>query len=511
MENIFSNPKEYLDEIKNKQIMKINNQIRHTKKSVVVVFLTRFCSAECPFCIYKSKKKWNISVEKEENEFSNIGTEKCINLINNIDTGYLLIAGGGEPLEKIDHVYKMLKEANADRIVIATNGFWGKEYNEANNIIKEIKQILGTKVKKAKFVLRISIDRWHLKAIGEESIENIVNAYKNNVTQEDNFYLEFHTIIGDESLNNLISKWNACLEIYESNNYISDNTIVSKNSKKRGKIIFNDGLEIQVGYAKLFYPNLLVDINKKNDIMLKAIKTFYEDIEESQEGNFSTVDVSDSGYGLDWLVNFNGNVNTWGNYQLENIPNIYSDTYSEIVNKLYDDIISYSYINIPLREREKIVNEISPEAVIRASAINVRDYSGAYLLFEEKTALYYSIRIIQKFIKEEKISYEDISCLPDILIDAIKLDIEELKIMYNLSNYTIIDQYIRSNKTTLEDLGDLLFLIYKGHFVVRDQDLKKLFDFCKDKGIETEKELMDLGKENRYIRLINKMTSMPSD
>lgn len=511
MENIFNNPKEYLDEIKKKRIMKLNNQVRHNKKSVVVVFLTRFCSAECPFCIYKSKKKENISIEKVENEFSNIGTEKCINLINDIDTGYLLIAGGGEPFEKIEHVYKMLKEANADRIVVATNGYWGKDYREANTIIYEIKQILQTKVKKTKFVLRISIDRWHLKAIGEDSIENIVNAYKNNITQEDNYFLEFHTIIGDESLNTLVIKWNAHLETYESNNYVSDNTVVSKNSKKRGKIIFDDGLEIQVGYAKLFYPNLLVDINKNNDIMHKAIETFYEDIDKSQEGNLSTVDISETGYGLDWLVNFNGNVSTWGNYQLENIPNIYSDTYNGIISKLYDDIISYSYINLPLREREEIVNEVSSEAVIRASAINVRDYSGAYLLLEEKTALYYGIRIIQKYIEQGLISYEDINCLSDNLIGTIKLDIKELKKIYKTSNYTIIDQYIRSNKTTLEDLGDLLFLIYKGHFVVDDQNLKKLFDFCKDKGIETKEELIDLGKENRYIRLINKMTPMPSE
>ena len=55
MTNIFNNPQKYIDEIYDK--IKINNLSIFEGKSMAVVFLTKFCPVECPFCFFHSKQK----------------------------------------------------------------------------------------------------------------------------------------------------------------------------------------------------------------------------------------------------------------------------------------------------------------------------------------------------------------------------------------------------------------------------------------------------------------------
>lgn len=512
VENLFNNPTQYLNEIKNKIIIPRERQVRHTKKSIAVIFLTRYCSAECGFCIYKSKDKKD-NCEKMENEFTREGCEKCIEFINSANIGYLLIAGGGEPFEKEEYIYELIEKSKAERIVIATNAFWGKDYINAQKIINRIQTILNNKENKVELVLRISIDRWHLRAIKEESISNIVNIFRKEIKNADNFKLEFHTILRDNTLAELAQKWNASIVIQETQKCISDNNIVSKNSKKRGVLEFEEGYSIKIGFAKLFYPNLLVNINSNNEINKKASDTFYEDILNNQEGNLSTVDIDGNSYGLDILINFNGNTSTWGNYQLENIPNIYRNDYSEIMDKLYNDIISYSYINMPLEERENIVRECNEVAVKRSALINVRDYSGAYLLYEDKTALYYAIRIIQKYIAEGKINQENLNGFSTELKNYINLTKDLLLELHNKANYSIIEQMIHNNITSLEEWGDTFFLIEKGHFCVDDISMKKGLEFCnKNSGRNlTVDDIINYNIKDRYDRLIERMTYLPKN
>ena len=54
----------------------------------------------------------------------------------------------------------------------------------------------------------------------------------------------------------------------------------------------------------------------------------------------------------------------------------------------------------------KIVEKVNPIAVKRSIGINIRDYFGMYLLYENKTLLYYYIILLKKYMYQNMIMYE---------------------------------------------------------------------------------------------------------
>lgn len=511
--NVFDEPNFYLNELKNISFIKRDKQKRHTGKSVAVIFLTRYCNLGCDFCIYKSKPKNEIEVN-EKNEFSNIGCERAISFINDSNVGYLLIAGGGEPFEKEQCIYDIMRQVNVERVIIATNGFWVLDSKKTKEIFEKLNEILSKQKYIKDFIIRFSIDQWHQKKINLQSVAEMFKLYSNIVDDKDRFKLEIHTIIGDNTISELVKEMGK--EVYENDSitYVSDNKKIYKKSKKRSYIEMRDNQRINVGYAKLFYPNLKINLNQPKEKTEKVLKPFYEDVINSQDGNFSTVQNNDGTFGLDYLINFNGNVSTWGNYQLKNIPNLYSNSNEEINNLLYNDLISYSYIDLDLADREKIVKKVNPLAVTRSAAINVRDYSGAYLLYENKTALYYLIMIIKKYIDEGLIDTETIEQLPEELYNLINTDESLIQQEYNKSNYSIINQYIENEENKMENWAAILYLIKNGHFFVPEQQMRLALNYINSK--QTDKfndidEIIQKYDAKIYSTIIEQMTTIPEN
>lgn len=57
MENIFENPKKYIQELRKIQLIDTKRSNEFSGKSIAVIFLTKYCNADCKFCIYKSPRK----------------------------------------------------------------------------------------------------------------------------------------------------------------------------------------------------------------------------------------------------------------------------------------------------------------------------------------------------------------------------------------------------------------------------------------------------------------------
>lgn len=68
MKNIFENPTEYINTLNKIPLMKVAKEDKFKGKSLAVVFLTKYCNAECEFCIYRSKRKSNNSIKRDYNE-----------------------------------------------------------------------------------------------------------------------------------------------------------------------------------------------------------------------------------------------------------------------------------------------------------------------------------------------------------------------------------------------------------------------------------------------------------
>jgi hypothetical protein len=73
--NPFENPKKYRDIILMNKFLDFKKK-NLNGKSLVCLFLTRFCGVGCPFCFFKSAPPWRKS--NIEDQFSDEGIEKFI-------------------------------------------------------------------------------------------------------------------------------------------------------------------------------------------------------------------------------------------------------------------------------------------------------------------------------------------------------------------------------------------------------------------------------------------------
>jgi len=483
--NIFNNPTKYLKEILSK--VQIKSPKKLTGKSMAVVFLTKICPVGCPFCFFRSSKETNHTFV-EEQEFTAAGEKKLISVLNNLNLEILEISGGGEPFEKFDTLLNIVKNVNVENIEIVTSGYWATNYHITRKILQDISNALQGQNRNKKVFLRISIDKFHLRHVKIENIYNIIKVFEDNYLNFDNFTLQFHTIENDESIDNIIKIINA-----NKNTYIND--------KKSYQILTTKGLKIVVEIAKMFYPNLKANILSK-EVLNKAKEVFYKDVKNCSKENFSVYKDSNGEYGLDYLISYNGNITTWGNYQRNNIPNIYIDNYNFIQRKLYEDIISYSFINMSYNEIDSIVRDVNVSAADRAIGINVRDFSGAYLLQENHTALYYAIFLIKKFLNENILTKHEIQDLSQELAKIVKLDISEIKNLYFESDYCIFSQLMESNFDN-EEWTDVFELIDLGHYFVSDENLIKAKQYYQN--LNT---LCKSDDKTQYSRLLNRLCSM---
>ena len=495
MENIFENPQKYIQKLRNIHLID-NKKIKDfSGKSIAVIFLTKYCNADCKFCIYKSPRKKNKN-ESTNNELTEIGIQKCIEFINNSNIGYLLISGGGEPFLKLSHIFNLIENVKTEEIVIVSNGFWGANLEKALEILNNMEKI--QKKRHIKITIRISVDKWHTEKLGTNHIKNIINIFSKNYTSNKNFKLKIHTIADDNTILDIIGKYN--FNIKSQKKYSSDNKVLNKSNRHRMIIELINGYELEIEFAKLFHPNLEVNLN--NNIN-EQLKVFNEDLTQSQAGNFSTVLNSDNTKGLDYLINYNGNISTWANYQTYNSPNIYYDNRKDIINKLYGDIISYSFLKEPLKFIIKAVEEVNPIAVKRSIGINIRDYFGMYLLYEHKTLLYYYVKLLKRYLYKDILI--NLNKLPIEIKEIIKLEDKKIIELYNKSEYNIFSQY-KEKKFSKEEWEDLFFLIDKGHFPINKMQVKEGLCYYNKHTEQKYSTYKDIIKKcninNRYERLL---------
>jgi len=424
-----------------------------------------------------------------------------------------LVIGGGEPFKKIEYVKEIVKRVKTDRMILVTNGMWAKNYENARKIIFELYDCFKKREEETKVILRLSIDRWHLEQLGTELIHNIIKVFKENFTQEVNFELQFHTLIGDSTLDVLKEERNDFIIEYTKETGISDNDTILKISPNRCKLVFDNQYVIYTGISRFFFSNLRKDLREDSKELQDAINIFAQDMENSAMDNPSVILNTNGNLGLNFWVNYNGNVALWGNQQLYDLKNLYTDTADEIIDATFNNIITYSFVDKGYENRKKIINEVNKKAVLRSEAINIRDYAGAAILEESKTVLYYAIRVIMQYLEEKLLTQEEIENIPQELKNAILNGKENLKKLYQKSEYSIIDEFIEKDNFDEKEWQDLFFLIRLGHYEISSESLLKGINFY-NKHAKVEiyniNEVGDMDDE-QYERLNEKLTFMKEE
>lgn len=277
----------------------------------------------------------------------------------------------------------------------------------------------------------------------------------------------------------------------------------------KSKLILDSGFEIIIGISRVFYPSFRPNLHN-NESFMKMVELYDIDLDESQNYFPSRVYNSDGGFGLDWLVEYNGNISTWQNSIQDDQLNIYEDNYETSLNHTLTNLITRAYIDNGSKYREKIVLEISPKTVTLMKANGIRDYASAILFADAKIRLYAYIRILQDYIKQGLVNEKLIENMPVSMQKLIKSPKNVIKKYYLNSNTSILNQEL-SEQLDRDKYKDFLGLVKLGHFEMSEQDVQTAIAyynmFFPDKKINKIEDFVNDNK-NMDFRLRDRLSPM---
>lgn len=510
-DNVFENPLYYRTELLKHKLINMDKIKKPDGKSLICVFFTAFCGVGCPFCFFHSPtaKKSRSKFEDLENHFSSEAVDKFIKFANDANVGYLQISGGGEPFLEFDAILKCIENIASERIILVTSGSWAYNKVKAENYLNKLYEATVKNMSKPRVTIRMSISEYHSIKLNEKPMVNLINIFEKKYRNHNNFTLQLKTFENDETLINTLNLYypDYKLELLANNGTDDEKHIKVMPWKYNLKL--KSGYELIVGKSRIFNSNLRPNMHDIETI--KNSENIYDtDLKLSQDDNAAIIHNRDGSDGLDWIVEYNGNVCTWQNRVQDNLLNIYEDSYSSVYHNTINDLLTYSYIDKGSSYREKILNEISPKTVSLMKAVNIRDYAGTLAFKDEKIRLYYNIRVIQDYLNEGKINLNEVEKLTIVLKNAIKLSKEELIDLYKQSKYSVVTQELQF-PISKNSLHDFLELIKLGHFELGEDDikvaLKKYNNISNEEPISTLEDLdhiYDLETERRLTKRLMK-------
>ncbi|OGZ82524.1 MAG: hypothetical protein A2312_02785, partial [Candidatus Staskawiczbacteria bacterium RIFOXYB2_FULL_32_9] len=472
IENVFEKPAYFREAILNQKNLIQNNKSDYLGKSMICVFFTSYCGVGCPFCFFKSPYPTKDSDIK--NKFNGEGLEKFINFANKANLGYLQISGGGEPFLEKEAILRCVEEVNTERIILVTSGMWAYDKSKAEEYLSEIEESIKKRKTKTRVSIRVSISSSHSIKLKHHPLVNLLQIFEDKYKDNKDFTLQLKIFNGDNTLEDYLKQFfkNYRLEKFGKNK--SDDNFMIKVMPWRLKLTLESGYSVIIGCSRVFDPSLRPDLLDRKSIK-KTIDVYNKDLKQSQNYNPSIIYNSKGGHGLDWIVEYNGNVCTWQNRVQDNLLNIYEDDYDKVFDETISDLMTLSLIEKGSKYREKIISEVSPKTVTLMKAVSIRDYAGTLLFEDEKIRLYYNLRVLQDYVNENRINKSVLSKLPIAIQDALKLDIKNLKKLYKKSSYSILDQELKKMQD-ISKFRDFLELVKLGHYEISKINVKKAID-----------------------------------
>jgi len=470
--NPFTNPDYYRRIMLQYRLVKYNVD-DYSGKSFMCVFFTRFCGVGCPFCFFKSAPaRDGITVADQFNEE---GIDKFIAFCNQANLGYVLISGGGEPLNHKRAVLRTIAEVETNRIVLVTSGSFAMSRHAASLYLKEIEAALKSRKKPCKVTLRLSVSAGHAIKLGIKPAENLIALFQEEYARHPYIKFQIHAFENDPMFQKVLDQFPGSHADYDPDKRASDDEEVVKIIPQKVHVSLPSGYRFIAGISKVFgsglRPNLLEERSVEN-----TVKVFEKDLEESEDNNSAVLYNLNGKNGLDWSLNYNGNICLWQNQVNDNQWNIYEDDYSKVLHATFQDPITLSYIEKGCKYRERVVSEASPRAVLRVKSISLRDFSGTVLFEEEKLRLYYALRVLQDYYREGKVIKEGLEMLPDELKLLIKGNPQEVLELFHQAEYTIVDQY---KQIPFDSVAwrDLLELIKLGHYDLTEEQIEEALEY----------------------------------
>lgn len=446
-----------------KQI-KIEPLVRYEGKGIICAWPTRLCPVKCAYCFFDS----TMQGIGEGSQWNSAGVDNLIRFLDSANMGELRLSGGGDPFVERKTLNAIVSAARVDEITLVTSGFWAKAGKKAGEIIDELYQSHKQNPHGAICSLRVSVDEFHLerlKPVGMEYALNIVRHYMENYPNDPKFRLTLHTMVGDPSIDRLCEQ----LKV-KSRSFLPSRTEHGAHRSEGMEVItLENGMKIDVRHAKVFLSDPTIDM--RSDAARSNIASCEQDIRELHDGHVGLVYNESSATGLNFGMYHDGRLLSWGGSPPDNEHDIHTDTYSDMLNRVYGDVISLSVLEKGDAYIRSIVAEVNPQAADRAYGIALRDFYSRILFEESRTRLYACVRVLQDYIEEGRITAKEVSAWPEVVQQLTSLPLEQLQQVYRKSGFNIIEQYLQYPDISLRELTHLDGLIAKGHYDVSREDL----------------------------------------
>lgn len=510
MSNLFDDPQHWRDAILAQQDLFSRELPDFTGKSLICVFFTTYCNVGCPFCFFKSPPPGKRNEEDIEHRFSKEAVQNFIRFANQANTGYLQISGGGEPFLEKDALLRCVREIETDRIILVTSGSWACRREKAEQYLDEIAQAIAQRKTKTRVSIRLSVSQGHSIRLEDRPLLNLLSLFQEKYLDRTDFTLQLKIFQQDDTLANTLKEHypGYRLELLGSNK--SDDPAVVKVMPWKYCLTLPSGYSLVVGQSRVFEPSLRPNLYDW-DTIRNTINVFEEDLCQSQQNYPSVVYNADGRKGLDWIVEYNGNVCTWQNRVQDRLLNLYEDSYAQVLHTTMQDPLTRSFIEKGAKYREEIIKEISPRTVSLMKAVSIRDYAGTLLFEDEKIRLYYTLRVLQDYMEQGQIRKEVIDALPDQIRKALNLPPEQLQMLYRAADYCVVDQEL----TKVHDrvlFRDFLELIRLGHYELSKDDKRRALEhynrLCPGGTVSDFSDLPDIEEKGAERRLTKRVMTI---
>ncbi|MEE9130367.1 MAG: hypothetical protein V3T84_10130 [Phycisphaerales bacterium] len=402
--------------------------------------------------------------------------DKLLRFITDANTGYLLVSSAGESFLDIDLLCRIARDSTADITWLVTGGFWGKRQEQAAGVVRRIHKAFAegqARLPYRKLFVRLSVDQHHVKQISKGGepplayLQNIVHAFEQHRRTTPGFHLMLHSIQGDEDLvTALAGVLDADLLTLQESEPMQDADGALhpagfhhqvKVTESAGVLRLPSGYLMEVTFAKLLLSDLSADLTDA-EALRKRIAVFDRDAFVNAKGNPALMFNPDGTVGPNILVSFDGSIAAgWQSEMPDASLNLDVHSFQDAMQASLADPGFLAVIENGFQYRFDIIKEVDPNAVLRAKAVNLRDYTSRVLLEEDRTRLYYTVRALRDFVTAGRIDRDQLQQWPMVLQKLVQVDETQLRALYVDSRHDIVQQHMqRPDGDKLRTLVELL-------------------------------------------------------
>lgn len=389
---------------------------------VVIINPTDYCSLGCRLCAWKIRQKPKTGFDPQK-VLSKDKVNNAICFLREAKTSFLVISGGGEPLDEWESVLHILREiagqSSVKQVEIQTSGLHFKTPEETQRCLTGLSQAIDQKDdRQIRINLRISLDDAHADNMG---IENYLHLMKEVTNYEKFIYLTFAGYSGDYAIHKLAALTHSKIEPYEppiptvTYDFIKfvlpDGTYFPMHLKRTAAYLGRaiGGLRITPEFRQKSLSEHLKMVyftrGSNGSEWLAPNTQFFPFMGDNKEIRGSLVVIKPDG-----SVSINGAFQNDTNADVGQSVNEIFECFSKDIGQIAFREKGYFYI-------KSLLSEIEPGLIRNIELSRLFSFNGAAYA-SAQIRLYLMTRMIQDYVSEGRIRMEDI---PEQYIDFVKL------------------------------------------------------------------------------------------